>query len=313
MRYVDMHCDTITVLKADGEGLFANKHHIDIEKLKKNDALLQCFAIFVSMIDEDTVLTTAETYDYFNECLQYYLQELNKNREFIAPVKCYSDIMANKEAGKISAMLTLEDGAPIGGKIERVKELYDKGVRLITLTWNFENSLAYPNGTNLGLKPFGFETLEEMNRLGIIADVSHLSDQGFWDVASHSAKPFVASHSNARALCGMSRNLTDEMLHALGEKGGIAGINFYSKFLQEDSMHTRVEDIVRHARYMADKAGVDAVALGSDFDGIDCGLEFHDYSGMPRIEEALNMVFTASEVDKITHENALRVLKECLS
>ena len=154
--------------------------------------------------------------------------------------------------------------------------------------------------------------LEEMNNLGMIADVSHLSDRGFWDVAGHSKKPFVASHSNARALCDVPRNLTDEMLRALGEKGGVAGLNFASFFLVPGSSHTKISDLLRHAKYMADKAGIDAVGLGSDFDGIRSTLEFKDYTGMPMIAEALHTVFTAAEVDKITHENALRVLQACI-
>lgn len=313
MKYVDMHCDTITCLKSKGGELFANDCHIDIRKLKENHALLQCFAICIDVTPDGELVPGVSPYAHVLECQHFFEQEMQKNSEYLAPVRKFDDIGTNMKNGKISAMLTVEDGMPLEGKIERVREFYDLGVRLITITWNFENSLAYPNGSAYGLKPFGFEVLEEMNRLGIIADVSHLSDRGFMDIASHSARPFVASHSNARALCPVARNLTDEMLHMLGEKGGIAGINFYSGFLRAGSNRTTIDDILRHAKYMADKAGVEAVALGSDFDGIECDLEFRDYSGMPLIEESLNKVFTAREVDLITHENALRVMKECLS
>ncbi len=317
MRFVDMHCDTIGILAKAGNretGLRSNHCHIDLEKMKKGDALLQCFALYIETTPDGKCadgLTPYELFEYERKC---YERELKLNSDVLAPVYCYSDILKNQKAGKMSAMLTVEDGVPLDGKIERVREFYEKGVRLLTFTWNYENSLGYPNGSpdDRGLKPFGFEALELMNELGIIADVSHLSDRGFWDVAEHSARPFVASHSNARALCPVPRNLTDDMLRALGEKGGITGLNFASFFLTPGGRHTSIKDILRHAEYIANVAGIDAVALGSDFDGIDNTLEFKDYTGMPMLEEALNTVFTAREVDKITQENALRVMKECI-
>ena len=226
----------------------------------------------------------------------------------------YADIERNIAAGKMSAMLTVEDGVPLEGKLSRVDEMYEKGVRLITITWNHENSLGFPNKTapEKGLKPFGIEALARMNELGIIADCSHLSDAGFWDLVKYSKKPFVASHSNAKALCGIYRNLTDDMLRALADKGGVTGLNFSADFLVDNAHYTRVADLVRHARHIADVAGVETVALGSDFDGISSELEFKDCAGMPMIEEGLNQAFTAREVDLITHGNALRVMKDNL-
>ena len=120
----------------------------------------------------------------------------------------------------------------------------------------------------------------------------------------------MASHSNAKALCGIYRNLTDDMLHALADKGGVTGLNFSADFLVDDAHYTHVADLVRHARHIADVAGVETVALGSDFDGIGCELEFKDCAGMPMIEEGLSKAFTAREVDLITHGNALRVMKD---
>ncbi len=317
MRFVDLHCDTIgclTGIESGEAGLRANHLHVDLEKMKKGDALLQFFALYIRTTADGRGYDGRSPYEIFEEERTCYERELRENADMLAPVLCYSDLLKNQAAGKMSALLTVEDGVPLDGKVERVKEFYDKGVRLLTFTWNYENSLGYPNGSSdeKGLKPFGFQVLEEMNNLGMIADVSHLSDRGFWDVAGHSKKPFVASHSNARALCDVPRNLTDEMLRALGEKGGVAGLNFASFFLVPGSSHTKISDLLRHAKYMADKAGIDAVGLGSDFDGIRSTLEFKDYTGMPMIAEALHTVFTAAEVDKITHENALRVLQACI-
>lgn len=317
MRFVDLHCDTISCLaweEEEGGGLRSNQRHIDLERMRMSDALLQCFALYIETTPEGIGPGGEAPYEIYERELHCYEREMEKNADLIRPALCFEDIVKNQENGRMSALLTVEDAVPLEGKLQRVKEFYDDGVRLLTFTWNYENSLAWPNGSpeGLGLKPFGFEVLEQLNSLGIIADVSHLSDRGFWDVAEHSGKPFVASHSNARALCNVPRNLTDDMLRTLGEKGGVAGINFASFFLAKDGEVTQIDDIVRHAVYMADKAGIDAVALGSDFDGIGNSLAFGDYTGMPKIEEALNKVFTAAEVDKITHENALRVIKECI-
>ena len=317
MKFVDLHCDTIGCLarmEKEEAGLRANHLHVDLEKMKKGDALLQCFALYIETTPDGVGYNGQSPYEIFEQERACYERELQKNADLLAPVHMFSDISKNEAAGKVSALLTVEDAVFLDGKIERVRECCEKGVRLLTFTWNYENSLGFPNGSTdeQGLKPFGFAVLEEMNALGMIADVSHLSDRGFWDVAGHAKKPFVASHSNARALCDVPRNLTDEMLRALGETGGVAGLNFAAFFLTPGSSRTTISDLLRHAVYMADKAGIDAVALGSDFDGIKCTLEFQDYSGMPMIEEALHTVFTADEVDKITHLNALRVFRDCI-
>ena len=141
----------------------------------------------------------------------------------LAPACNYDDIMANKAADKVSSVLTVEDGVPLEGKMERLEEFYQKGVRLISFTWRLiKTAWRFPNSKdpeimNRGLKQFGLDCIERMNEMGMLVDVSHLSDGGFWDVVKHSKKPFIASHSCCRALCNHTRNLTDEMLHALGE------------------------------------------------------------------------------------------------
>ncbi len=321
MRFVDLHCDTIVceVMRSRGQRRLRSnpEGHLDLERLRRSGSLLQAFALYVSQqpVKHGYSETEIGAWEFFTIAAGWYDCELADNSDILAPVLQYDDIAKNARAGKISSLLTVEDGVPIEGSLERLEEMYRRGVRLITLTWNYENSLAYPNRgfPDKGLKPFGIAALERMNELGVVADVSHLSDAGFWDVVKHTKKPFVASHSDARALCPSMRNLTDEMLRALADKGGVTGLNFSAEFLVKDGEHTYLMDLVRHARYIANKAGVGAVALGSDFDGIGCTMEFRDCSGMPLIEEALGRVFTAREVDLITHENALRVLKENLA
>jgi membrane dipeptidase len=295
-----------------------NPGHIDLEKLEKGQALAQMFAIFIPTHEGAEKHGINETpYEYFNSVYDMYIKEMEENKDTILPAYCYDDIMRNKDAGKISSVLTIEDGVAIDDRIDRVEEFYNKGVRIIALTWNYENCLGYPNSSRWlkmrkGLKPFGIEALKKMNELGIIADVSHLSEGGFWDVAKHSTKPFVATHSCARALCGHPRNLNDKQLKTLGEKGGVVGVNFCSNFLKDYSKHTQISDIVEHAVYISKKSGIEAVALGSDFDGIGCTLEFSNYAGMPSIADAMTKYFTDDQIDKICSGNALRVIKDCM-
>lgn len=314
MKIIDMHCDTLLeCYRNPSYTLSTNSGHISVDKLLQGNALAQFFAIFISPKEKALMAP----YDIFNKVYKTYETQLELNSNYIRPAFCAEDILSNAKDSKISSILSIEDGVILEDKIERVQEVFDKGVRLITLTWNFENTIGFPSSDdpvdhNRGLKPFGIDVVEEMNRLGILIDVSHLSEGGFYDVAKYSKKPFVASHSCARALCNHRRNLTDNQLKALGNQGGMAGVNFYSAFLKEDSEYATIDQIVEHVRYMVDKAGIESVGLGSDFDGIDCELEFKDYASYPLLLSALSKHFTDDQLDKICNGNALRILKENL-
>ena len=163
------------------------------------------------------------------------------------------------------------------------------------------------------LKPFGIEIVERMNDLGIIVDVSHLSDGGLWDVLKHSKKPVIASHSNARALCDHQRNLTDEMIRALAEKGGVSGINFYPYFLNE-SGKANIDDLIRHIEHMYYVGGEDFVAMGTDFDGFNDGeLDIKHLGQINYLYEALKKrKFNDSQIEKFWNKNAMRIIKEVL-
>ncbi len=312
----DLHCDTVLSLYTEGKTLTSWDGHINLSKLASCGNGVQSFAIFLATNDAaENHGVTEPPYELFNSMAGVFAREISENSERISQVRCYEDIKKNLAEKKLSALLTLEDCVLFDGMTERVDEVYKKGVRIAALTWNYENSLGFPNSFDAdahqkGLKPFGFEALERMNELGIIADVSHLSEGGFYDVARASKKPFIASHSCARALCDHSRNLTDDQLHVLGDKGGVCGVNFYSRFLVKDSDLTTAADIVRHMDHIRNKAGIEAVALGSDFDGIDCELDFRDYAGLPKLICEMETCFTEDEIELICGKNALRVFKE---
>jgi membrane dipeptidase len=193
--------------------------------------------------------------------------------------------------------------------------LYKLGVRLLTLTWNQRNQIADGAGesrTGSGLTEFGLKVIGEMNNLGMLIDVSHLSETGFWDVIKRSNAPIVASHSNCYALCPHLRNLKDEQIKAIADKGGVIGITFVPNFLTQEKRKTTVEDVAKHIDYLVEKAGVDYVGLGSDFDGtggLPLGLEGVDK--IPNItEELLNQGYKEKDIKKILGENFLRVFKE---
>lgn len=319
MKYVDMHCDTITELCDINGNLSNNDLHIDINKLKKGECLLQNFAIFTNLNHENS--------DYTKKAIDYYYKQLEINKDAIRPVNKYSDIESNEENNYISAMLTLEEGSVVDGDLNNLNMFYDKGVRMITLTWNYPNGIAYPNidqtigrskesiysfNTKDGLTDFGIEYVKRCNELGIIVDVSHLSDKGFYDVLKYSEYPFVASHSNARAICKVGRNLTDDMIVELARKGGVTGINFCADFIDDSNPHTTIDNIVKHIRHIVNIGGIDCVGFGSDFDGIQNTLEIGDASGMQKIYEALKEYFNEGELEKIFYKNVLRVYKQCL-
>ena len=316
---IDMHCDTLLECLRGKELRDMEDAHINLSKLKEGGSLVQCFALFISSHgDQDHYgMKDFTPYQVYQRMLEEFKSQMAKNSDLIKQVTTSKEIEEGLGGDKLMALLTIEDSAPIDGKIERFDEFYKEGVRLMSLTWNYENCIAYPNSDNailhntLGLKPFGFRAIEKMNDLGIIIDTSHLSERGFWDVIETSKKPFVSSHACSRQLCDHPRNLTDDQLRALADKGGMIGINFCGSFLVKDTWgYAAINTVVNHMRHMADVAGVDALGMGSDFDGIGTRLEWKDFAGMPMLVDALSKYFTDDEIEKICYKNFLRVLKE---
>lgn len=270
--------------------------------------------------------------------IDLFYNEMDKNKDLIRPVTTYKEIIENQQNGLLSALLTVEEGEVCQGNLAFLRNFYRLGVRMMTLTWNYENQLGFPNdfpkqgdpkpksshtyfmnGTpsKKGLKEKGLEFIAEMERLGIIIDVSHLSDGGFYDVYNHTSRPFVASHSNAREVCPHCRNMTDDMIRKMGERGCVIGLNYLGKFLSAVSEDGRpkssLEAMVRHAKYITNLGGMDCLGLGSDFDGFTEQSELYDCSAMPLLSEALKKNgFSSSDVDKIFYQNVLNLYKEIL-
>lgn len=312
MKFIDLHCDTIDRLLEvkDDNRLLKNNHTVDLEKLKKGNCLAQTFALYVDMANHKSP---------YERCMQMankFHDEIKLNNNTIRLATNYDEILKNERDGKLTALLAIEEGGVLDGKIENLQKFYNLGVRMITLTWNHENEIGYPHNrpefNQKGLKNFGVDIIHKMNDLGIIVDVSHLSDAGFYDVARLSKKPFIATHSNARSIKNHSRNLTDDMIRVLANSGGITGINFCSAFLGE-SKTSNIKDMIKHIKHIKNVGGIDVVALGSDFDGIDCEVEIANVSEMGKLAIELEKEgFTTDEIEKIYYKNALRVIKEVL-
>lgn len=319
--FVDMHCDTLM------QSWFRNKKDIyktssmlDVKRLRQGGAKAQFFAIFMQSMRAKHLLGPLMIRDerYINKLIRAFYNTLQKHSDVIAFAGNYEDMENNWQQGKISAFLTMEDGRAVGGRMEKLEEYYDKGVRLIGLTWNYPNCFGYPNSADVtvmkrGLSDFGREAVEEMNRLGMLVDVSHLSDGGFWDVARISKKPFVASHSNARALCGHPRNLTDEMIRAVGEAGGVIGLNQCPEFLYPYSGENRLEDMVKHLLHIRKVGGREVAALGSDFDGITGTLDIKGPQDYGKLADALAKAgLSGEEIDEIFFKNVERVIRDVM-
>ena len=326
MKMIDMHCDT---LLGTGYGeeidLYENNKAVDFKRVKAAGFTAQFYAM--CLMPEESFLakgmkkpSDADFMDALSGC---FYKNLEKYSDYAAFAGNLDDMLRNEKEGKISCFLTAEDGNGINGTLAGLEKMYKMGIRLISITWNHENCLGYPNSFDpekmaLPLKPFGCEMIDAMNRMGIIADVSHLSDGGFWDVVricKENHKPFVASHSDCRALTPHSRNLTDEMIRAIAECGGAIGVNFSAGFISPDihSHTSRIDDMVRHMKHMYQVGGIECMALGGDLDGIRGDLEIDSVDKVPLLIDRLHKEgFTSSELDKLTYDNMYRVIRDTM-
>lgn len=317
---IDLHCDTIWKLMdaKQEETLEKNCFCVNIDEMKQADIMAQFFACFVDCGLFPKKEQYEKGYIYVKKMIERMQNEVRKYSDKIVFAKNEKEIEKNRQEGKISAILTLEEGGVFNGKIERLDELWREGIRLVTILWNYENCIGYPNSQKQevmckGLKPFGFEVVEKMNELGMIIDVSHLSDGGFWDIVETSKYPIVASHSNAREICSHPRNLTDEMIRAIAEKGGVIGINFYPRFLK-NSGKAGVDDIVVHLNHIINIGGVECVCIGTDFDGFSGeSTEIEKMGQIHLLCDALKKNGVKEKyIEKIWRENAMRVIKEVI-
>lgn len=319
--FVDMHSDTLMQAwfrrKKD---IYKTSTMMDVKRLQQGGAKAQFFAIYMQSMLMKRILGPLMIKDdkYIQSLMKIFYNTLEKHSDVIAFAGNYQDMEENWKQGKISAFLTMEDGRAVQGRMEKLSEYHEKGVRVLGLIWNYANCFGYPNSEDVtimkkGLSDFGKEAIEELNRLGIIIDVSHLSDGGFWDVAKLSKKPFIATHSNARTLCNHTRNLTDDMIRAVANAGGVIGLNQCPEFLYLGSKENRIEDMVAHVLHIRKVGGREVMALGSDFDGISGTLAIKGPQEYQKLAHALAKAgLSEEEIDEIFFRNVERVIRDVM-
>lgn len=326
MGYIDMHCDTLMKLLFDHPDRMdlyeTTDTAIDLVGMRKGGQSAQFFACFMPTeeIWQEAGVKPLSDEDYINALHSALLQNVQAHPDMIAMAYSRADLERNEQAGKMSAFFTLEDGRAVDSRLENLDRFHEMGVRAIGLTWNGINCLGYPNSREEkimmhGLTDFGKDAVRYMQEIGILVDVSHLSEGGFYDVASVCTRPFIASHSDCRALSPHPRNLTDDQIRVLADHGGVSGLNFCAAFLNEDitCRDSTAALLARHARHMADVGGIGVVALGSDLDGTSGNLEIDRSEKMGLLFDALKREgFSEAEIEQIRSGNIRRVMHDAM-
>ncbi len=295
MKIFDLHCDTAGECYNQGVSLFSNNLHLSLERASQYEQYTQLFAVWIP--DE---LRGNEAVEYFNNVAENFYKEIELNKDYIS-------IYGSDTKTPVKAILTVEGGSACGGTIEGLKSLYEKGVRVITLTWNSKNEIASGAFSEGGFTEFGKAFVRTAEELGIVLDVSHLNRQSFFEFAEISRKPFIASHSNADIVnndYGKKRNLTKEQIDIIKKTNGLVGLNYYTEFIEDDEARG-IDALCRQIDYFCEQGYEDIVALGSDYDGcrineVLCGVEKLD--GVYR--EFLNRGYSEDLLEKLFWKNA---------
>ena len=303
---IDTHCDTLSAIiqgiPFSGENA---KTTIQVPRMKSGGVLIQVFAIFAGA---QGLSGTGENAPSVRGAAQLHAVSVLKNSGL-------NQIDDPQEADKdrVNFMLSIEGGEVFGTSLEKLADYRKAGVRLCALTWNNENDIGFPHCSNghRRLKPFGRDAVNEMNRLGIAVDVSHLGEGGFWDLIENNPLPPMASHSCCRSICPVTRNLTDDQIRALIERKGWIGINFYTHFLTLKE-RSCIEDVIRHVDHIVELGGIDHVGFGSDFDGIESApVDLCHPGKFPDLVSALSTHgYSPDEIAKLSHLNFMRYMQQ---
>ena len=300
MDFFDLHCDTLTTAMQRSVDMTCDRLDISLPKPDEIDRHCQCFAVFCP----DTI-KGEDAFNYYTMAKHYFWDQLEKYPEYFEQIKTADDIDRIAKNGKTAAIFTVEGGRILNGKAERLKILSDDGVKMMTLTWNGENEIGKGSTEqSFGLKPFGIDIIKEMEKIGMIIDISHLSDTGVEDVFKNVDCAVVASHSNLRNVCGHRRNLTDEYFKEIVRRGGIVGINFYKDFLNDEGENALVSDILKHIERMLLLGGENCISMGSDYDGCDVVNGLEKMKNVPELYSLVENNFGKDITEKIFWKNA---------
>lgn len=319
LRVFDLHCDTLDRLALHAQpeypafapqdesvphermsSLLDNDAHISLERIGRF-GWCQCFAIFVP--DE---LRGQEAWQFFEQVRSYFDSQMTAHAKHVAQVRDARDIEGLLGTGKTAAMLTVEGGAFFDGtSLDHADDIAKAGVKMLTLTWNGINAIGSGHETRQGLSAYGKRVVAALEERRIVVDVSHLNDRGFSDLCDAATRPFAASHSNARAVCGHPRNLKDSQIRAIAEAGGIVGLNFCTQFLSDEHTDPTHDDVLRHIDRICEVGEEEVLALGSDFDGCDVPSWLSPADKVSVLHALIASHFGNRLADKVCFDNAL--------
>lgn len=303
MEIFDCHCDTISKISEDTK-LFDNELNVNIKGMKGFKNYTAFFAAFIE--DEE------KAWERFLKLRNIFLNEIKINKAHIEQCLSYEDMIKAHSDGRCAAFLSLE-GAYMVEREEDIDKLYSLGVRCICLTWNNENKLAGGVWSNKGLTSLGKKVVKRMEDIGIILDVSHLNDRSLENVLEVAEKPVIASHSNSRAICDNSRNLTDEQFLKISGMGGCVGINLYSEFIS-GKKKADSRELLKHIKHFINLGGEDSLGIGTDFDGAESFVD--NIRGVQELGDLINGLreygLNDEQIEKTTHKNFKSILEKIL-
>lgn len=328
---IDLHCDTLTALTGEDSldclreparreeaiAALAKRiletntldlpgRHFSLSAVPEGTHWCQCCAIFIP-----DGLSQEEAVAYYDLRQRSFHRQMEVLSDKVRPCRSAAEIEAAWEQGRTAAVLTVENGSALAGRLDRVETLARDAVRMITLTWNGENEIGSGNATGHGLSPFGREAIRELERCNIVVDVSHLNDKSFYDVLDTAQKPFAASHSNARSVCGHRRNLTDEQIREMVDRKCLIGLTYCNKFLRDGGQSAGLDDLFRHVEHLMELGAEHCLALGSDADGTDVPATLSSPSKTAGLYQYfLDRGLSREQAEGILWKNALKFIKD---
>lgn len=322
MKLFDLHCDTLYECYEAGKHLRENNLHINYNAIQKYEHYAQFFALFCGTYPPAEEKRTARSClmdipadERFYKMLETAEKEFKANSDWLAFCKSAEDFEKAKANKKAAAFLSIEGAELLPDRADAIDIAYEAGVRLITITWNYRSRFGCSAALNEkeGLTEVGKKFVRDASEKGILLDVSHLSEQGFWDLCQQTDKPFIASHSNARAMYNHSRNLTDEQFIEIVRRKGLVGINLYVPFLVHQSDCT-LDDVIDHIEHFLGMYGESCIALGADFDGCDVlPAGINGAFDMDKLaEKMLQKGYKESTVHALFYDNAAAFIKRML-
>ncbi len=300
MNVFDLHCDTVSACLKQGKDLSENDLQLDLRRGLSFEHWVQTFAFWI-----DDCYREEDAWNHFLKQYAFWKKEALKNRQEMTFLSDSHGVSPHH----CNAILSIEGGAALGGKLERIEQIKNMGISFLTLTWNGPNELGAGVSGMGGLTPFGKEAVRELERQNVMIDVSHLNEEGFWDVAKIARKPFLATHSNYREVQEHPRNLKKEQVLELIQRKGLIGINFYPVFVT-GGQNCRIEDILRHIEGILSLGGEQVLSLGSDFDGARMPRDLSGIKGLEKLYQSMIKYFGKELTNCIFYDNAMRFVSE---